>query len=311
MEITQNLWGIIINPKSGTKKYRKQRKELFHALKIHNIQFEYRVTRFAGHASEIARYYIENKIKNILVLGGDGTISETINGIFSAQCENTAEVKLALIPRGTGNDWGRFWGLTRNFESSLQVFLNSKTKHIDIGQINFDLEGKNTSHYFINSLGMGLDAEVVTVTHRLKEILGSFSFLYTIALLLAVFKHKAHKTKIYTSEISLSLKMFTMNVANGCFSGGGLKQTPNALPYDGLFDVMLAHKPTFFKIIGALGFLFRGKLFEHSLIETFQTKELYIQTDKSARIEADGIIVNGISPYKINILPSSIQMIIP
>lgn len=105
--------------------------------------------------------------------------------------------------------------------------------------------------------------------------------------------------------------MFTMNVANGCYSGGGLKQTPNALPYDGLLDVMMAKKPAFFDIIGALAYLFRGKLLEHPLIVSFQTKELLVQCDKKALMEADGIIVNGSSPFKISILPAAIQMIIP
>jgi diacylglycerol kinase (ATP) len=100
-------------------------------------------------------------------------------------------------------------------------------------------------------------------------------------------------------------------VINGCYSGGGLKQTPNALPYDGLLDVMIARKPTFLKIIGALSFLFRGKLFEHSLIDSFQTTDLYIQCDKKALLEADGIIVNGSSPFTISILPQAIQMIVP
>jgi diacylglycerol kinase (ATP) len=71
------------------KKFRQQRKYLFEVLKHHNIQFDYRVTRFAGHASKIAKYFVEKQYKNIMVLGGDGTMSEVTNGIFSARVDKT------------------------------------------------------------------------------------------------------------------------------------------------------------------------------------------------------------------------------
>jgi diacylglycerol kinase (ATP) len=311
MEITPQHWAIIINPKSGKKKFRQQRKYLFLTLKHAGIEFDYRVTRFGGHAIKIAKYFAEKQYKNFLILGGDGTMSEVINGIFSANIEDTSSLKFALIPRGTGNDWGRFWGLTRNYQNSIDVFLKGKLQLIDIGKVEFELEGEKQAHYFINSIGLGLDAAVVNLTHRLKEIFGSHSFMYTIALLGAVFSYKAHKIRIFSEERNITDSMFTMNIANGCYSGGGMKQNPNALPYDGLLDTMMAKKPTFFDILGALTRIFNGKLLEHPVIESFQTKSLLVQCDKSALLEADGIIVNGSSPFQISIIPNAIQMIVP
>jgi len=311
MEITPQHWAIIINPKSGKKKFRQQRKYLFLALKHAGIEFDYRITRFAGHASKIARYFVEKNYKNIMILGGDGTMSEVINGIFSANIEDTSSLKIALIPRGTGNDWGRFWGLTRDYNKSIDVFFKGKTQSIDIGRVEYDMEGINESHFFINSVGLGLDAAVVNLTHRLKAVLGSHSFLYTLALLGAVFTYKAHKVRIFSDERNITNGMFTMNVANGCYSGGGMKQNPNAVPYDGLMDVMMAKKPTIWDIITALLRIFNGKLLEHPVIESFQTQSLLVQCDKAALLEADGIIVNGFSPFKISIIPNAIQMIVP
>jgi diacylglycerol kinase (ATP) len=254
MEITPQHWAIIINPKSGKRKFRQQRKYLFLTLKHAGIEFDYRVTRFAGHAIKIAEYFVEKNYKNIMVLGGDGTMSEVINGIFSANIEDTSSLKIALIPRGTGNDWGRFWGLTRDYKQSIDVFLKGKLQSIDIGKVEYQMEGEKESHFFINSIGLGLDAAVVNLTHRLKAVLGSHSFLYTLALLGAVFSYKAHKVRIFSDEKNITDSMFTMNVANGCYSGGGMKQNPNALPYDGLMDVMMAKKPTFWDITGASGY---------------------------------------------------------
>ncbi len=311
MEITPQHWAVIINPKSGKKKFRQQRKYLFQALKHAGIQFDYRITKFAGHAIKIARYFAEKEYKNFLILGGDGTMSEVINGIFSADIENTSSLKFALIPRGTGNDWARFWGLSADYKESIRVFLQGKIQPIDIGKVEYEMEGSKESHYFINSIGLGLDAAVVNLTHRLKEIFGSHSFMYTVALLGAVFTYKAHKVRIFSDEKTINNSMFTMNIANGCYSGGGMKQNPNALPYDGLLDVMLAKKPTLVDIVTALMKIFNGKLLEHRAIESFQTKSLLVQCDKNALMEADGIIVNGASPFKISIILNAIQMIVP
>ena len=311
MDITPQPLAIIINPKSGKKKFRQQRKYLFLTLKHSGILFDYRETKFVGHAIKIAKLFAEKKYQNFLVLGGDGTMSEVINGIFSADIDHTGLIKIALIPRGTGNDWGRFWGLTRDYNHSIDIFLKGNTQSIDIGKVEYELEGEKQTHFFINSIGLGLDAAVVNITHRLKKYLGSHSFLYTVALLGAVFTYRAHRVKIHYTDMDLEESMFTMSIANGCYTGGGMKQTPNALPYDGLLDVMLAKKPTFFDIIGGLRRLFNGKLLEHPVIESFQTQKLMIQCHKDALMEADGIIVNGSSPFTISIIPNAIQMIVP
>ena len=306
-----NHWAIIINPKSGKKKFKKQREYLFEMLKSNSISFEFRVTHFAGHASKIARYFVENQYRNIMVLGGDGTMSEVINGIFSANIDDISQLRIALIPRGTGNDWGRFWGLTSDYKKSIDVFLRAKTQFIDIGRVDYVMEGVSEKHYFINSLGFGLDGAVVNLTHRLKEIFGSYSILYSISLLLAVFTYKAHRVTIKSSDKEIQEGMFTMSIANGCYSGGGLKQTPNALPYDGLLDIMMAKSPRFVDIITAVIALFRGRILQHPIIESFQARTLQIQCDYHVLMEADGIIVNGCSPYQVNVLPQSIQMIVP
>jgi diacylglycerol kinase (ATP) len=311
MEVTSQHWGIIINPKSGKKKFRRQRRHLFQILKKRGIPFDYRITQFAGHAIDIARYFVENQYKNILILGGDGTTSEVVNGIFSSSVKDKSDITIALIPRGTGNDWGRFWGLTRNFKKSIDVFLARQTQAIDIGSVEYSVEGNRKTHYFINSIGFGLDAAVVNLTHKLKEVFGSNSFLYTVSLLLSVFLYRYHHAKVSASDNEFSGSMFTMNIANGCYSGGGLKQNPFALPYDGLLDLMFVCRPKFCEIISALGYLFRGRMYEHPIVKAFRADEILIQCDKKTLVEADGIIVNGFSPYKINILPNAIKMIIP
>lgn len=311
-QITDQHWAIIINPKSGKKKFRRQRRYLFLKLKHAQVQFEFAVTKYEGHAILLAKLFAERHFKNFLVLGGDGTTSEVINGVFSACIEDHDRLKVAIIPRGTGNDWARFWGLNKDYQKSIDVFLTCKTQSIDIGRVSYSAEDKVYTHFFINSLGLGLDAEVVRLTHKIKGYIGSFSFLYIVALLIAVFTYRIHKVKIYFSDDEVfEDDMLTMSIANGCYSGGGLKQTPDAVPYDGLFDVMFARRPTLVDVVTALNKLFRGKLQDHKIIHSFQTHKLTITNETNVMMEADGIIIDGQLPCHVDIIPNAIQMVIP
>jgi len=310
-KIMSSDWAVIINPKSGKKKFRQQRKYLFLTLKHAGIRFESKVTKFAGHAAKIAKLFAEQHYQNFMVLGGDGTLHEVINGIFSANIAHTHPLKIALIPRGTGNDWGRFWGLTRDYKHSIDIFLKGNTRLIDIGKVMYSVEGEAQTCFFINSIGFGLDALVAKITNKLKQYIGSHSFIYTFATLLSVFSYRASTVIIESEKGSLERKMIAVKVANGSYSGGGMQLTPHALPYDGLLDVMIARKPGFLDVMSALPRLFNGKLLEHRIIKSFQTTNLNVTCHTNVLMEADGIIINGESPYTISIIRDAIKMVIP
>ena len=309
--ITDNHWLVITNPKAGIRKLPKQREFIIHTLNKAGIPFIYKETEYSGHAIEIAKQYTRRGCSNFLVLGGDGSISEVINGIFAANTPDTSGIKLALIPRGTGNDWGRFWKLKKNDKKSMSVFLQNNDQQIDIGKIEYRVDGIPETHYFINSVGFGLDGEVCDLTHSLKKYTGSFSFLYTIALLAAIFRYKSTESEITVNNMKHKLKLFTMNIANGCYSGGGIKQNPSALPYDGVFDMMMVEKPTFSDIITALPLIFNGKLTKHRVIKSLRTEQVDISCKENIMVEADGIIVPNAHSCKVSILKDAIRMIVP
>lgn len=303
-------WAVIINLKSGKKNFRIQVNYLFKKLKDAGIDYEHRITEFAGHAILIARQFAKRQFRNFLVVGGDGTISEVINGIFDPSIEHAPNLKIALIPRGTGNDWARFWGLSRDYHHSIQTFLEGKSRKIDIGRLDFILEGEPQSRFFINSVGFGLDARVCHNTNRLKRYVGSHAFLYFAALVWAVFKYKPKMAHINAAEKEIDDTLFTMNIANGCYSGGGMKQNPDAVPYDGQLDLMMARKPSFKDIMTALPLVFNGSILKHPVIESFRTQKLLLNTQNGRYFEADGIVVHYAPPVEVSIIPDAIEMVV-
>ena len=187
------MLGIIINPKSGKKAFRAQRIYLWKLLRKRHEPFAYRVTKYAGHAIELARELVERGYDEILILGGDGTLSEAVNGIMRSTLtpEQQAKVQVGLMPRGTGNDWGRYWSLTKNHKESLRRFFEGTGHPIDIGCVTYWRNGVEHHRYFINSVGFGVDPLCCKKAETLKYYLGSHHVNYLFGLIGAIIQHKA------------------------------------------------------------------------------------------------------------------------
>lgn len=311
--IKSEMLAIIINPKSGKRAYRQQRLYLFKLLKARHKPFTYKVTKYAGHAIELAREVVEKGYREILVLGGDGTLSEVINGIMSSNIEDKSSVCFGIMPRGTGNDWGRYWGITHGYKDALDIFFNTgHPQPIDIGCLTYLRNGVEYKHYFVNSVGFGVDARTVARAHIMKYYFGSHRLLYLFALISAVFTHRSQQVDISTEKgFLLRAPMFTMNIGNGPFSGGGIRQNPDAIPYDGIFHAMFVRKPTSRMILTALFHVFDGGFKNLGFIDFFTAQKVILDTNKYTMFEADGILVDACGPYTIDLLPQALQMVVP
>jgi len=304
------MLGIIINPKSGKKAFRAQRIYLWKLLRKRHLPFAYRVTKFAGHAIELARELVEKGYDEILILGGDGTLSEAINGIMRADLapEVRAKIQVGLMPRGTGNDWGRYWNLTKNHKQSLQRFFEGEGHPIDIGCVTYWRNGIEHHRYFINSVGFGVDPVCCRNAEKLKYYIGSHHVNYVFGLLAAIAQHKPqHMILNVDGKEVVNDLLFTMNIGNGPFSGGGIKQNPEADPQDGVFHGMFIRKPTFAQICKALPNLFNGKLTELPFVYPLVGREIEINYRKHIMIEADGILENFIAPCKVTCIHHALQ----
>lgn len=309
------MLGIIINPKSGRSATRKKVLYVLRQLRKHRIDSVHRMTKYATHATELARELVESGVENLLVLGGDGTLSEVIDGVMHADItqDKRNNIEIGLLPSGTGNDWGRYWGLNKDYKKSLTAYLEkSIPKMIDVGCLTFRRNGKEEKHYFINSVGFGVDAKTVQRAEVMKYYVGSHGLNYFFGLLSALFIHKSLPIHLTTDNgVDVKDSLFTMNIANGPYSGGGIKQNPDADPQDGIFHAMLVTKLTARLIKEALPNLFNGRIKDVSFIKFFTAKHIKIQTNKHITIEKDGILVNGCGPYEVNIIPAALKMIVP
>lgn len=305
------MLGIIINPKSGKRAFRRQRIYLWKLLRQRREPFVYRVTKYAEHAIELGRELVERGCDEILVLGGDGTLSEVINGIMRADipAEQRSQICFGLMPRGTGNDWGRFWGLTKDHKKSLDRFFNGERQQLDVGCVTYWRNGIVHRRYFINSVGFGVDPLTCQWATTLKYYIGSHHVNYFFALLAAVCVHKSQKIElIVDGKTIVNDMLFTMNIGNGPFSGGGIKQNPDADPRDGVFHSIFVQTPTFRQVLKAIPRLFDGRLTDLDFVHSFVGKEVEVNTRKHLMFEADGILENVMGPCRITCLHNALAM---
>ena len=309
------MLGIIINPKSGKKAFRTQRLYLWKLLKARREPFVYRVTKYENHAIELGRELVEEKnCTEILVLGGDGTISEVINGIMRANLtpEQRANIKFGIMPRGTGNDFARHWGLTKDFKHSLEIFFAGKAKPLDVGCVTYWRNNIEHHRYFINSLGFGFDPLVCRMANELKYYIGSHHVNYFFALFGALAKYKSPHVRLdVKGDTLVEGKMFVAAVSNGSYVGGGMRLNPQADPSDGVLHAIFLTPPTLKQIAQAVSKLFNGKLQELPFVHTVVTDDMLVHTKQHQSFEADGIVMDISGPCKVTCMKLALQMIVP
>ncbi len=312
-KISPNKWIVITNRKAGKRQFIKQTEFVKKSLQEANIKFDFNLTQHKGHAIDIAKENVKKGYSQFLILGGDGTINEVVNGIMKSDLPDTSHIKIAVIPRGTGNDWARFWNIKKDNKKAFATFLKGKTQLIDIGEVIYQAKNIQTQQhrYFINSIGFGLDAVVVKHVERYKKIIGSFSFLYTMGLLHSLFHNRYIHSIINIDNKIVEVPLYTMNIANGCYSGGGIKQNPRAIPYDHIFDMIIVGKIKMIDIIKILPNIFNGKLTENKIIQSFKGKNIHLKTNQPIDLEIDGILLPRTTFCKVNINPNALQMIVP
>lgn len=309
------MLGIIINPKSGKKAFRAQRLYLWKLLKARREPFVYRVTKYESHAIELARELVEEKsCTRILVLGGDGTLSEVINGIMRADitAEQRAKIQFGLMPRGTGNDFARHWGLNKDFKRSLDIFFQGHSKPIDVGCVTYWRNNIPHHRYFINSLGFGFDPLVCRMANQLKYYIGSHHVNYFFALFGALAKYKNYHVRLdVKGETVVEGKMFVACMSNGSYVGGGMRLNPNADPCDGVLNAIFLTPPSVREISQAIPKLFNGELQSLPFVHSVSGDEMLVHTKQYQAFQADGIVLDITGPCQVTCMKHALQMIVP
>ncbi len=302
-------WFIIVNPNAGKRKGMHDWLTIAKFLGEAGIEFVNVFTEHRDHANQLAKKYIENGFRKIIVVGGDGTLNEVVNGIFAQKHIPTSEITLAMIPVGTGNDWCRMYDIPGDYKEAISAISRGKEFMQDAGRVTyFTRNGEQKTRFFINMAGMGFDALVAKKTNRQKEQGKGNAFSYFINIFSSLFSFKKTSAVIELDAQTLKTDVFTMSIGICQFNGGGMKQAPTAKSDDGLFDLTIIRPIGKFKVIRNVMKLFDGSFTRLPEVSTFTSAHIDIKANPPMYIEVDGESL-GHTPFDFTILPRSLRII--
>mgnify|MGYP006174176397 CR=1 FL=1 len=289
---------FIVNPTSGTKKslhiFRKV-EEQFKKKGFHPDLF---LTKTRGHAIDIMENIDIDEYKGCIVIGGDGTFHEVINGLLKRTDQKL--LPIGLIPGGSGNS---FLYNKDVIDPALIAYdiLKLRKREIDI------IEVKTSSEkiYSINLTGWGLVTDIGYFAEKNRWLGPS---RYTIISIIEILKNKMRSATLNYKGKTIK-KEFTFIVAcNTKYVGKGMMMAPNAEVDDGLLDLIIVNgNISRLKLFQTLPKLFKGTHIDDPEVEYLQLKEFSLYTDDADKLNIDGEL-KGNTPIDVKIIPKAIEI---
>lgn len=292
---------VIINPSANSGNSKKIVDVVREILR--NESVEYVTTTRPSHATEIASNAAG--YTNVVVIGGDGTVHEVVNGLM--QIDEEQRPNLALVPSGSGNDSCRMAGVSLDVAEAITTILTGVPKSFDVGLCN--------ETYFLNSCSVGIDALVVAKTNELKATRKLTGSRLYVEALLHVVTHSLHPIAV---EVSIDGSEFEARevllcaVTNGKTYGSGIAINPSAEPDDGMLTSALVDKLSVARVLSYLPAVFRKK---HERLAEFHTQNFHEMTVRSSADvplvgQRDGEIFTE-KQFVFKTVPAGIKIIVP
>ncbi|MFZ1219711.1 MAG: diacylglycerol kinase family protein [Chthoniobacterales bacterium] len=288
---------VILNPSAGSARDPDELAERIGRLLDANVY----LTTKVGSEARLTRTAIRQGAELIVAVGGDGTLNGVINGI----AENAANVRVGLIPLGTGNDFARTLGLPTDLEAAIEVVRAGETRAIDLVRVTSD-----EVRYFINVSAGGFSGLVnEKLTPEMKKTWGPLAYLRSAAAALP--ELRAYQTTLaFDNTESLMLDLYNVVVANGRYVAGGTLIAPEASVDDGMFDVILIQKRSAPELALLAASVALGTHLSSDAIVFRRAAKLTVNSKPGMWFNVDGELV-GNEPARFEILPRALRFAVP
>lgn len=322
MKYHEGEWFAVVNPHAGSGKTMSQWEKAKTVLIKAGIKFDFALTDCKYHATKLTSKASKSGYRKFIAVGGDGTIHEVLAGVMSFVNKNPestlSDFTLAVIPIGSGNDWIKTHSIPRKPERIAELIVNNSFVKQDIVKVTvYDEAVKPYSRilneaYMINVGGVAFDARVCRRVNLRKEQGKSGKLHYLRALIATVFKYKPAPLKIVCdNEVLFEGDCLSVGMGIGKYSGGGMRQTPDAIVDDGLLELTIIPKLSYLRIAIEARRLFTGSIKKAKGLLFAQGKKIVVlpgNNTVSEPVEVDGEIV-GVAPAVFEVLPDQINVL--
>ena len=287
------MLNIILNPRSGEGKKKKQQRQALDRFRARKKEIRVFETEKAGQASVLARELTSEAEGDIVVVGGDGTLHEVLNGFT-----NFDKCALGLIPTGTGNDFAAAAGIPLDPERAADLIIDSQPKYTEYMQMPQGVRG-------INVIGTGIDVEILQRCRASKVLRGKFQYL--ISLIISLIKFKNYKMRTLVNGEEGNYDALIACVGNGYRIGGGIRMCPAAKLGDGLLDFVVVDDVKKLRVPPAFVKLMKGKILEEPFTRFERAEHIEIYPEKDLTIQVDGELYDGL-PFIVDIVKNKLRM---
>jgi diacylglycerol kinase (ATP) len=297
---------VIVNPVAGAYSTRRKWPLISRLLKRIGLRFDFEYTEGVGHAIELARVAASDGYRFLVAVGGDGTVNEVANGILYST--NTANTALGIISTGTGSDFIRSAGISRDYATACSALTSSKRLSIDVGVVEYQNKGKTLKRFFINAAGVGFDAAVVRETERLPKFFGG-TVPYVAGLLRTLLTYKNKSVVVRVGDEVENHRVLNVAVANGGYLGGGMHIAPEAELGDSLLDMVMVGDMGKFELIKELPTVYKGTHINHPKVRMKKATHITIESPEPVLVYADGELL-GECPASFWVVPSALSLVV-
>jgi YegS/Rv2252/BmrU family lipid kinase len=294
---------FLVNPASGNGATGRRWPELKRRAEALGLVGQVLLSERPGQLTELAAEAARAG-SLIVVVGGDGTLNEVVNGAAGTGAE------IAVIPAGTGRDFGRTYGIPKRFDDAVRVALDGRTRTVDLGRALFrQPDGSEGSRLFANAGSVGMSGGVARRANSMSKRLGGRATFYA-ALALEFFGWKNTELTVRFEGGERRALMHDAIVANGQFLGGGMKLAPAAQPDDGLFDLVLVGDVSKLDFVTTSPKLYSGGHIGHPRIEVVRSPWVSIEASDPMLLELDGEH-GGTTPVRFEVVPGALVVRVP
>lgn len=275
---------VILNPYANRWRALKRQPEMESALQKANIPYQLVLTSAPGEGVKLAYQAVLEGFSPIIAAGGDGSISDVVNGIMQAvQEKKVSPPPLGIIPLGSANDLVVNLKLPLDLENACTIIAQNQTQWIDLGIVN--------GRYFDNNSAMGLEPSITLIQQQISYPRGTLRYL--IATLIGVMEKPAWQVELEWENGGYSGPVSLVTVGNCAVTGGLFYMTPHANPFDGMLTFVYGYIPTRRQILQILPKTMKpdqGSYVEHPSIHEIHSRWLKIHAHQPTPLHADGEI---------------------
>lgn len=303
-------WFVIVNPIAGSGKGLDDYPLISKLLRDNNIKCEAVFTEHKCHATELTVSAIDAGYRHIIVIGGDGTLHEVVNGIYIQKSVSPQDITIAVISVGTGNDWIRMFGIPRRYSEAIRAIKEGYTFLQDVAAVEYEESHYRQVRYMANVAGIGFDAAVIRriQNQKAKRRLGKTAYLW--CMIRSFFSHKSTGVKIWVDdELIYNNLLFSMAIGVGKYNGGGMQQLPDAVADDGLLDITLIKPLHWWHVLFRIRRLFNGTIYSIGHVLYAQGEKIRIESTPEAPLEVDGELLGG-TPIEFSVRHREVRVIV-